>query len=759
MNIKVTSKIITAIYVANLIATDYSFALENNADMTTDETSIVNQSVVKSSNIMCIDTQSSVVNNEDVEVKGWSLNTSGVLQVKVYVDGRYHGNANIGGSRADVNAVYPGYPGGENSGYSYTIDKNTISKGEHIIKVESIGVDGSVDYREISIYMEKPENLMCIDTQSSVVNNENIEVRGWSLNISGVSQVKIYVDGKYYADANTGISRLDVNEVYPGYPGGENSGYSYILDKDRLTKGEHIIKVESIGNDGSIDYREISIYMEKPENRMCIDTQSSVINNENIEVRGWSLNTSGVSQVKIYVDGNYYANANIGGSRPDVDAAYPGYPGGKNSGYSYIIDKNTLTKGNHIIKVESIGTDGSVDSREISINLEKPDPITCIDSPNGNYIVNNNDLTLRGWAVNASGVNHIKVYVDGEYCGNANIGGSRLDVNSIYPQYPNSANSGFSYSIDYKKLSSGSHTIKVEVYGNDGSVSVATTQLNELKVIESNILDFTFDKHVQKQIEKGSNKIWSTNSSGNSVYVNATDEEVRWYMDYNSFKDSNKDMFQFLKINTFRNLKSAKELNDFLDTVLKNPNTNSLSGQGEAFINAAQKYNIDPLYLVAHALWETGYGSSTLSKGVTLTTDHKGNVLETPVTVYNFFGIAAVDNNVISGGASKAYQEGWTTPQKAIEGGAKWISENYIHRAKFNQNTLYKMRWYYDTTNGNWHQYATDINWSRGIAGLMYRMSSIYDINSVQMTYEVPNYSQNYFVKTINKILQIIGGE
>ena len=69
------------------------------------------------------------------------------------------------------------------------------------------------------------------------------------------------------------------------------------------------------------------------------------------------------------------------------------------------------------------------------------------------------------------------------------------------------------------------------------------------------------------------------------------------------------------------------------------------------------------------------------------------------------------------------------------------------------------MRWYYDTTNGNWHQYATDINWARGISGLMYIMSNIYDINSVQMTYEVPNYSGNYFIKAINKILQIIGGE
>src|SRR5690606_41727161 len=38
-------------------------------------------------------------------------------------------------------------------------------------------------------------------------------------------------------------------------------------------------------------------------------------------------------------------------------------------------------------------------------------------------------------------------------------------------------------------------------------------------------------------------------------------------------------------------------------------------------------------------------------------------------------------------------QENWTTPEKAIEGGAKWIAENYIRSATHQQDTLYKMRW------------------------------------------------------------------
>ena len=57
--------------------------------------------------------------------------------------------------------------------------------------------------------------------------------------------------------------------------------------------------------------------------------------------------------------------------------------------------------------------------------------------------------------------------------------------------------------------------------------------------------------------------------------------------------------------------------------------------------------------------------------------------------VYNYFGIGAYDNNP-NNAISFARGRGWTTPAKAIIGGAKFVRQDYINKG---QNTLYRMRW------------------------------------------------------------------
>ncbi|MGL5507775.1 MAG: N-acetylglucosaminidase, partial [Paraclostridium sp.] len=111
-----------------------------------------------------------------------------------------------------------------------------------------------------------------------------------------------------------------------------------------------------------------------------------------------------------------------------------------------------------------------------------------------------------------------------------------------------------------------------------------------------------------------------------------------------------------------------------------------------------------------------------------------GKPLPEPVTVYNFFGIGAFDGTANLSGAEAAYANGWTTVEATIDGSAKWIANNYIHSNKYGQNTLYKMRWSYESIN---HQYATDVNWANVISGVIYKIIDKYDTAS-NLTFEVP---------------------
>ncbi len=180
--------------------------------------------------------------------------------------------------------------------------------------------------------------------------------------------------------------------------------------------------------------------------------------------------------------------------------------------------------------------------------------------------------------------------------------------------------------------------------------------------------------------------------------------------------------YQFLDLSVPNNM-TAEALNVYLK------NKGILTGMGQVYIDAANEYGVSEAYLVAHSCLETGNGSSRLAKGV----EYNG------VTVYNMFGIGAYDGNALMGGAAYAYKQGWTSPEAAIRGGAKWIAENYIYRAKGRQNTLYKMRW--NPLSPGVHQYATDVTWAVSQA---YTISKIIGGAQCLQIFEIPVYSGEY---------------
>ena len=71
------------------------------------------------------------------QVSGWALDDGGVDHVEVVVDSVSKGNAVYGDSRADVCAVYPGYPNCPNVGFHWDWDSTTYSNGSHTIYVRA----------------------------------------------------------------------------------------------------------------------------------------------------------------------------------------------------------------------------------------------------------------------------------------------------------------------------------------------------------------------------------------------------------------------------------------------------------------------------------------------------------------------------------------------------------------------------------------------------------------------------------------------
>ena len=231
------------------------------------------------------------------------------------------------------------------------------------------------------------------------------------------------------------------------------------------------------------------------------------------------------------------------------------------------------------------------------------------------------------------------------------------------------------------------------------------------------------------------------NSQANKTYP--TKADIKKYSNTENMSMSNgNEKYQFLKLNKFREV-NVYELNEYINKNTIKPGYNPIfKDKAQVFVDAARKHNIDVVYLVAHSLLESGYGTSKLSQGVEVD----------GIKVYNLYGIGAVDSDAIGGGSRTAAYLGWTTIDKAIEGAAKWISTGvaanpsiglkeswgYINSQRFDyQYTLYSMRW--DWKNG-WHQYASDSRWAYKIADLMNRIAYVYE--GAELVFEKICYKQ-----------------
>ena len=206
-------------------------------------------------------------------------------------------------------------------------------------------------------------------------------------------------------------------------------------------------------------------------------------------------------------------------------------------------------------------------------------------------------------------------------------------------------------------------------------------------------------------------------------WQNATLSEIKNAMNTAVLSKDSTQKYQFLRLDKSQDL-STENLNKLLQ------GKGILEGQGAAFKEAAKTYNINEVYLISHALLETGNGTSTLANGG----DVINNKVNTKATTkyYNMFGIGAYDSDAVRQGFIRAKQEGWNTVRKAIIGGAKFIANSYIHQG---QNTLYKMRW--NPSNPGTHQYATDVNWAKhnatrikGFYDSMGQVGKFFDVNT-----------------------------
>ncbi|WP_142303690.1 SH3 domain-containing protein [Neobacillus soli] len=162
-----------------------------------------------------------------------------------------------------------------------------------------------------------------------------------------------------------------------------------------------------------------------------------------------------------------------------------------------------------------------------------------------------------------------------------------------------------------------------------------------------------------------------------------------------------RDSYQFINLQT-QSAVTADQINKYLASYVQSTGKISiLTGKGQAFIDAGQKYGVNGLYLAAHAIHESGFGTSAIS-----------------IAKNNLFGFGAYD----AAPFISAYRFG--SVEICIDYIAREIKATYLNPANwkyrgaylgFSTKTLTNTRIDANSEGMNFY-YASDVNWGKAIA-------------------------------------------
>ena len=207
-------------------------------------------------------------------------------------------------------------------------------------------------------------------------------------------------------------------------------------------------------------------------------------------------------------------------------------------------------------------------------------------------------------------------------------------------------------------------------------------------------------------------------------WYKADSKVVAYYMDPRNFLNEDSIyMFEDLSY------KPKYQTASVVGAILSPSKLPSYGFTASIFVKAGENNNVSPVFLASRARQETGGGSDAINGTKILGTK-----------VYNPFNIGAFGGtNPLYNGLVYAYEKGWTTPAKAVEGGAKELAKNYINQGQF---TGYYQR--FNVRNGEkkvgTHQYMTNIMAPYSEASSTKTSYSRYGILDKPLVFEIPIY-------------------
>jgi len=336
-----------------------------------------------------------------LRVEGWVVCLVQIESVEVFVDGERIGEAEFGRVRDDVETVRADYPNARFSGFMLVSDIGRLGAGRKTVTVRALARTGIM--REETAGIEIPklsrtrpaepgDNFHHHCDEIALTTAGEIALKGWAVCPSPAATIKVLLDGEEIGDAELGMERADVGNLFPSLPHARQSGFAFARQTGRALRDEHLVTLQLRRADG--DIHEIALPVRATEvarapasaaGGIAGDAQRKLHLDEpalvggsmgmplrgNLEISGWALARAGVAAIEIAIDGRPMANADYGVRRLDIQASFPDWENALASGFLALVPHRALPKGDHRVSVTLRDKSGQTARLEFGIQVEE----------------------------------------------------------------------------------------------------------------------------------------------------------------------------------------------------------------------------------------------------------------------------------------------------------------------------------------------------------------------------------------------------
>lgn len=246
-----------------------------------------------------------------IAVQGWAIDpdTANPIDVHVYVDGRWSGQARASSGRGDVGQAFPRY--GANHGYLKFVP---VSNGPHSVCVYAINTANGAGNPRLGCTMV--QNTPFGNLEQATPTPWGTVVSGWAVgrDTTDPIDVHLYFNGQWLKAMTASGNRPDVGAAFPGYASAHGFQVA-VPNQTGVLCGYAIAK--NGGQNAALGCRGV--------NTNPIGNFDSAARQRNgVRVRGWALerDMSGPVEVHVYVDGRGVAAIPANVPRGDISAAF-----------------------------------------------------------------------------------------------------------------------------------------------------------------------------------------------------------------------------------------------------------------------------------------------------------------------------------------------------------------------------------------------------------------------------------------------------